>query len=84
MLEKKTIAFIGSGVMAEAMIKGLLRQGLVTPGQIVASGPRPERGRQRAQHHPRRSAIGAGWSARHEYRGSRGSTRGSALRRTAS
>jgi pyrroline-5-carboxylate reductase len=46
MLEQKTIAFIGSGVMAEAMIKGLLRRGLVTPGQIVASGPRPERGQE--------------------------------------
>jgi pyrroline-5-carboxylate reductase len=46
MLEQKTIAFIGSGVMAEAMIKGLLRRGLVTPRQIVASGPRPERGQE--------------------------------------
>jgi pyrroline-5-carboxylate reductase len=46
MLEQKTIAFIGSGVMAEAMIKGLLRRGLVTPQQIVASGPRPERGQE--------------------------------------
>jgi pyrroline-5-carboxylate reductase len=46
MLDQKTIAFIGSGVMAEAMIKGLLRQGLVTPGQIAASGPRPERGQE--------------------------------------
>jgi pyrroline-5-carboxylate reductase len=46
MLNQKTSAFIGSGVMAEAMIKGLLRQSLVTPGQIVASGPRPERGQQ--------------------------------------
>lgn len=45
MLEGK-IAFIGSGVMAEAMIKGLLRQGLVQPAQIVASGPRPERGQE--------------------------------------
>ena len=44
MLNQKTIAFIGSGIMAEAMIKGLLRQGLVAPEQIVASGPRPERG----------------------------------------
>jgi pyrroline-5-carboxylate reductase len=44
MLNQKTIAFVGSGAMAEAMIKGLLRQGLVTPAQIVASGPRPERG----------------------------------------
>jgi pyrroline-5-carboxylate reductase len=46
MLNKKFIAFIGSGVMAEAMIKGLLRQSLVEPNQIVASGPRPERGQQ--------------------------------------
>jgi pyrroline-5-carboxylate reductase len=30
--------------MAEAMIKGLLRQELVEPEHIVASGPRPERG----------------------------------------
>ena len=41
-----TIAFVGSGIMAEAMIKGLLRQRLVAPEQIVASGPRPERGQE--------------------------------------
>ncbi len=41
-----TIGFVGSGVMAEAMIKGLLRQRLVLPEQIVASGPRPERGQE--------------------------------------
>jgi pyrroline-5-carboxylate reductase len=46
MLNEKTIAFIGSGAMGEAMIKGLLRQGLVEPTQIVASGPRPERGQE--------------------------------------
>jgi pyrroline-5-carboxylate reductase len=46
MLNQKTIAFIGSGIMAEAMIKGLLRQSLVNPGQIVASGPRLERGQE--------------------------------------
>jgi pyrroline-5-carboxylate reductase len=46
MLNEKTIAFVGSGVMAEAMIKGLLRQNLVAPAQIVASGPRPERGQE--------------------------------------
>ena len=43
-LNGKNLAFIGSGIMAEAMIKGLLRRGLVTPEQVVASGPRPERG----------------------------------------
>lgn len=46
MLNQKTLAFIGSGVMAEAMIKGLLRQSLVTPEQIWASGPRAERGQE--------------------------------------
>ncbi|MGD2206483.1 MAG: pyrroline-5-carboxylate reductase [Anaerolineae bacterium] len=46
MLSGKTIAFIGSGIMAEAMIKGLLHEGLVAPQQIIASGPRPERGQE--------------------------------------
>jgi pyrroline-5-carboxylate reductase len=46
MLNNQALAFIGSGVMAEAMIKGLLRHGLVEPGQIVASGPRAERGQE--------------------------------------
>jgi pyrroline-5-carboxylate reductase len=46
MLNQKTIAFIGSGIMAEAMIKGLLREGLVAPGRITASGPRPERSQE--------------------------------------
>jgi len=45
----KTIAFIGPGVMAEAMIAGLLRQRLAEPGQLLASGPRAERGEQLKQ-----------------------------------
>ncbi|MCL7454989.1 MAG: pyrroline-5-carboxylate reductase [Anaerolineae bacterium] len=49
MLSDRRIAFIGSGTMAEAMIKGLLREGLVAPGQIVASGPRQERGQVLAE-----------------------------------
>ena len=40
------LAFVGSGTMAEAMIKAVLRQGLVGPSQITASGPRPERGQE--------------------------------------
>jgi pyrroline-5-carboxylate reductase len=44
----KTIAFIGPGVMAEAMIAGLLQQGLAKPGNLIAAGPRPERGRELA------------------------------------
>jgi pyrroline-5-carboxylate reductase len=42
-LSKATIATVGSGVMAEAMIAGLLRGKLVEPGQVVASHPRVER-----------------------------------------
>jgi hypothetical protein len=36
-LSSATIATIGSGVMAEAMVAGLLRGNLVTPDQVVAS-----------------------------------------------
>ena len=39
----KTIAFIGSGAMAEAMISGLLRQGLAQPGNLRTADTRPER-----------------------------------------
>ncbi|MEJ2734515.1 MAG: pyrroline-5-carboxylate reductase [Anaerolineae bacterium] len=45
-LNHRTIAFVGSGAMAEAMIKGLLSQGLVVPDQVIASGPRAERGQE--------------------------------------
>jgi pyrroline-5-carboxylate reductase len=44
MLSEKTIAFIGSGVMAEAMITGLLRKEVASAEKIIASGPRQERG----------------------------------------
>jgi pyrroline-5-carboxylate reductase len=37
------IATVGSGVMAEAMIAGLLRGKIVEPDQVVASHPRAER-----------------------------------------
>lgn len=43
MLNKK-IVFIGPGVMAEAMVAGLLRKKLAIPENIVVSGPREERG----------------------------------------
>ncbi len=46
MLREKRLAFIGSGNMAEAMIRGLLERRLVTPEQIVASGPREVRGEE--------------------------------------
>jgi pyrroline-5-carboxylate reductase len=42
-LTDRTIATVGSGVMAEAMIAGLLRGEIVEAGQVVASHPRAER-----------------------------------------
>ncbi|MBA2521445.1 MAG: pyrroline-5-carboxylate reductase [Chloroflexia bacterium] len=46
------LAFIGAGVMAEAMIAGLLKHGLVSPGQVVASHPRAD------QRHRLRERLG--------------------------
>jgi pyrroline-5-carboxylate reductase len=43
LLANRTIATVGSGVMAEAMVAGLLRSALVEPSQVVASHPRAER-----------------------------------------
>jgi pyrroline-5-carboxylate reductase len=43
MLDKQ-IAFVGSGVMAEAMLSGLLRQKLARPENLRVSDPLPERG----------------------------------------
>lgn len=43
MFQDKTIAFIGSGIMGEAMIRGLLAQNSVTAEQIIASDPWPPR-----------------------------------------
>ena len=43
MLTNHKIAFIGPGVMAEAMIAGLIRQNMVTPDCLMAAGPNPER-----------------------------------------
>jgi pyrroline-5-carboxylate reductase len=37
------ISFIGGGVMAEAMVQGLLSKKLVGPGKILVSEPRKER-----------------------------------------
>lgn len=40
------LAFVGSGTMAEAMIKIAVESGVALPQRIVASGPREERGRE--------------------------------------
>ena len=42
-LANARLAFIGLGVMAEAIAAGLLRKGLVTPEQMVGSHPREAR-----------------------------------------
>jgi pyrroline-5-carboxylate reductase len=42
-LSQRKIATVGSGVMAEAMIAGLLRGELVEPDQVIASHPRADR-----------------------------------------
>lgn len=43
MFENRMIAFIGSGVMGEAMIAGILRQGLAPAQSLIAAEPRAER-----------------------------------------
>jgi pyrroline-5-carboxylate reductase len=40
LIEDKRIAFIGPGVMAEAMIAGLIRQNVSKPELLIAAGPR--------------------------------------------
>jgi len=42
-LRDERITFIGCGAMGEAMVKGLLRQRLIPPTQIIASHPRLDR-----------------------------------------
>ncbi len=43
MLNDTTLSFIGSGVMGEAMIRGILTQNLIAPEAITASDPLAER-----------------------------------------
>jgi len=42
-LQGSTLSVIGAGVMAEAIIAGVLERKLVLPGAVVASHPRPDR-----------------------------------------
>jgi pyrroline-5-carboxylate reductase len=37
------VGFVGTGNMAEALIRGLLHAGVVTPKQVIGSEPRPDR-----------------------------------------
>lgn len=45
-MDGQRIAFVGSGVMAEVMINGLLTRGVTSPDRIFAAGPRQERAEQ--------------------------------------
>jgi pyrroline-5-carboxylate reductase len=57
-LTGRTIATIGSGVMAEAMIAGLLRGKLVEAGRVVSSHPRAERREHLTREYGIRSVAG--------------------------
>ncbi|MBZ0289692.1 MAG: pyrroline-5-carboxylate reductase [Anaerolineae bacterium] len=48
-LENMTVAFIGSGAMGEAMMKGMLNKKLVTPQQIIAADVHEQRVRELAE-----------------------------------
>jgi pyrroline-5-carboxylate reductase len=50
-LEGERFAFIGPGVMAEAMVNGLLLRAGVGPRNLTAGGPRPERLEELAKHY---------------------------------
>jgi len=56
-IDTLTVAFIGSGVMGEAMIKGLLSQELLPPERIIASDVRPERGEELAAQYKIRPSV---------------------------
>lgn len=51
------IAFVGSGVMGEAIIAGLIRQGLAAPHQLWAAGPRVDRGEELKERYGVHTAV---------------------------
>jgi pyrroline-5-carboxylate reductase len=53
----KSIAVIGPGVMAEAMIVSIIENEVAPPEQIMASGPSAERGRELEERHGIRSTT---------------------------
>jgi len=54
----RTLATVGTGVIAESVIAGLIRGRLLEPAQVVASHPRPERREQLAREHGIRVTAG--------------------------
>ncbi len=71
-LEKVQLSFIGTGIMAEAIIAGLLRRKLVQPDQIVGSHPRENRRGELSTKYgirmtaSNREAVSATYSESHE------------------
>jgi pyrroline-5-carboxylate reductase len=53
----KKIAFLGTGNMAEALVKGLLRAGAATPAELVCAEPREERRKEIAARYGVRSVA---------------------------
>lgn len=51
MLEERTVAFVGAGNMAGALIRGLLAAGALPPARVVAADPRRERLDELAEAH---------------------------------
>ncbi|MFM2106833.1 MAG: hypothetical protein RL338_1865 [Chloroflexota bacterium] len=62
-LARRTIATIGSGVMAESMIAGLLRGAHIGPDRVIASHPRADRREQLAATHGIRTTASNGEAA---------------------
>ena len=51
MMNSQTLSIIGPGVMAEAIIAGLIRNQVLPAQKIIAAGPRPERGSELIEHY---------------------------------
>jgi pyrroline-5-carboxylate reductase len=50
-LQDTTVAFIGAGVMGEAMIKGLLHKALISQHRVIAADPHQDRLQELKQHY---------------------------------
>ena len=50
-LTGKSLAFVGGGTMAEAMVRGLLDKHLVPPSRVLITGPRRERRAELNKHY---------------------------------
>ena len=57
MLSGKRLSFIGAGNMAEALVRGLVASGKISPAHLVLSARRPERAQQVAQRYGARAAA---------------------------